>query len=283
MTMDALLREVLAELSVPAPMPADDIAIAAATGDKLDIAEVAAVIASQIGSQVAEALAQAAQAKGGTTPDLSALSDLPEILKKIDSRMTGIGLQAFGASGPANIADNQTRELGRVTVKANDTDFASETTLADRLPKNAKQFADGQYRTAGGKVSLSLATPNGSFHLDNPVGSGRSITITEFALGTSASVDVAYWKDATSTGTAQDVFIPHRAYEGAVTTVGVVKAGVGVLSGGTQLSPITRLPTQGERIPYTVVLMPGDSVAVQATATTTLDFYASVTWIETDL
>lgn len=280
--MDTLLRDLLAELSVPAPEAAPA-PVAAFAGDHSDFSLLIAEYANQTAASVAAAVA------GATTPqastDLSVLTDLTEAIKNLDSRVTGLANQsrAFGSSGPSNIADNPSRRLGMVSGEGNMADLATETTLADRLPKNAKQFADGEYRTSGGKVSLSLATPDGSFHLSNPAGSGRSITITEFSLGTSAAVDVAYFKDATSTGTVKDIFMPNRAYEGVATTVGVLRAGVGVLSGGTQLAPITRLPTQGERIPYTAVLLPGQSLAVRATATTTLDFYGAVTWIETTL
>lgn len=244
---------------------------------------------------IAEALA--ARLAPQAPPDLSVLGQLKETLERLDFRMKGLNSPAFGSSGPSNISDNATREVGRVTVKANETDFATQTTLAaiqtiqsavrtaleDRLPRNAKQFADGKYRTAGGTVALSLATPQGSFHLSNPAGSGRSITITEFSLQASQGAEVSYFKDATSTGTVASVFEPNRAYEGLTTTVGVLRVGVGVLSGGTQLSPITLVNTTTEPIDYTAVLLPGQSLAVRMVATTTLTGYGSCTWIEETL
>lgn len=288
--MDTLLRDLLAELSVPAPEAAPA-PVAAFAGDHSDFSLLIAEYANQTAAAVAAALAGATTQQASA--DLSVLADLTEAIKNLDSRVTGLANQnrAFGSSGPSNISNDATREIGRVTVKANETDYATQTTLAaaktaleDRLPKNAKQFADGEYRTAGGKVSLSLATPNGSFHLSNPAGSGRSITITEFSLAATGSADVAYFKDATSSGTAADVFMPNRAYEGVATTVGVLRVGVGVLSGGTQLSPVSRLGSNApERIPYTAVLLPGQSLAVRFIATTTLDAYCSATWIETAL
>lgn len=162
-----------------------------------------------------------------------------------------------------------------------------KTALEDRLPRNPKQFADGRYRTAGGVVSLS-ANQSGSIHLANPAGSGVSLTITEFMLAADVACDVNYFKDTTSTGTVREVFVPNRSFEGSVTTKGVLRVGAGVLSGGSQMSPVTRIGANAAlTIPYTAVVMPGQSLAVRATApgglTGSLLFYGTCTWIEDPL
>lgn len=73
-------------------------------------------------------------------PDIPQPVDLSPALNRLADRLTeqmnvlrGIAsqsAQAFGSSGPANIADNPSRELGHVTVKNPTSDPATETTLA---------------------------------------------------------------------------------------------------------------------------------------------------------
>ena len=186
-----------------------------------------------------------------------------------------------GSAAGSELAKDSTLVAVRDHVDTLETiETAVRTALEDRLPKNAKQFASGAYRTAGGKVTLTISQV-GSINLSNPAGSGRVITVTEFSLASTVAVDVTYFKDATSTSPLADVFMPHRGYEGVATTVGQVRLGASAGTGGTAISPVTRLGANApERIPYTAVLMPGMSLSVRATATTGLDFYGSVTWIE---
>jgi hypothetical protein len=171
------------------------------------------------------------------------------------------------------------------TVATQTTLAAARTVLDDRLPKKAKQFADGRFRTAGGKVSDIALGATGSVTITNPAGSGVRITIDRFTLASDAAAEITYVKDGTSSGTLQAAFAPNRAYEaaGPVVTKGEVRTGSGVLTGGTAISPVTYFTAGSREVEYVTVLEPGMSMSARLTATATQDLYGNVTWVEEPL
>lgn len=159
---------------------------------------------------------------------------------------------------------------------------AKQDAQIGRLPRNAEHFIAGRYRSAGGKQPVGSGA-TGCLQIANPSGSGAVVTITEFMLTCSQNADVTFVFDATVTNpTLITPFNPHRAYA-AAPTLAVVRRGGSGYTGGTVLSPVYRLAADRSLDkPYTLVLMPGQSVlaAISVPTLGSADFYASSTWVE---
>lgn len=160
-------------------------------------------------------------------------------------------------------------------------DVAASLANIDAKTSDIRQdFEAGRVRVAGGKLTIPTAG-TGRFQIRNPTGSGRVVTVLEFTLAATASVDVGYAIDTTlTTPTVYSPFAPNRAV--AVTTVAVASGTTAGATGGTNLSPVTRIgadePYKSE---FTTVLLPGQAISAVASAgLSEVGFYASVVWTE---
>lgn len=113
---------------------------------------------------IAEALA--ARLAPPQPPDLSALADLKSVLEKMESRLHGIGNQAFGSSGPSNIADNETRKLGVVKSITDTVTVAGTVSVTEPVSvddNGGSLTVDGTFWQETQPVSAaSLPLPSGA-------------------------------------------------------------------------------------------------------------------------
>lgn len=206
---DLLLEAVLAELrsrpAEPLVVPAPEVRVETPT---LDLSELFELVASQKPGATADEIG-AAVARYLAPPEAgdnsAVFAELITAIKALDSRVTGIGMQSFGSSGPANIADSPTRELGRVTVKANETDYARQTTLASVLAAvdglEAKDYATqttlaavltALTRTHKIAEGSAVVTGAGGFQTIVTVTPTVPTIVTGFNSDVSAILDIAY-------------------------------------------------------------------------------------------
>lgn len=178
------------------------------------------------------------------------------------------------------LALEETLQQVRTAAQAVQTQI---TELNAKSPDTRTDFIAGRIRTAGGQQAVAANT-TGCFHLGNPTGSGKVLTVVDFILATDMVGNATFWFDSTiTTPTNVAAFNPNRAYDGAgLTTVGVSQRGTG-RTGGSQISPVYLLPNS---IPvhqdFPLVLLPGMSVLVAVTspALSALNFFVTCTWAE---
>lgn len=142
-----------------------------------------------------------------------------------------------------------------------------------------RKLEDGKVFVAGGKVNLTAAQ-TGTVSISNPVGSGKTVFVTRLELAADSNMDATYTMNpATVPGAAAAATNLNQG--SATAAVGVVKAAVGSVTGGTTMSPVTRLGANATVPRDTLIaLPPGKSYAVAVTAGVTAAFYAYLRWYE---
>lgn len=145
---------------------------------------------------------------------------------------------------------------------------------------------EGLAFSAGTRQAVA-AGGTASLHIENPTASGRVLYIAGFSVytGETARVQISYFKDATSSGSA--VSVVNHNFGSVVSPVSVVKAGGNVLTGGTELSPRSGATA---RAPFSFVsgilfaIPPGCSAALlsqrPAGLSGTEDVDINVHWVE---
>jgi hypothetical protein len=186
------------------------------------------------------------------------------------------GFVAPGGGTTGSLTNAELRATA-VPISANSLD-----TLLSRTSNSVADFAAGRFRNAGGKVVIASGAA-GFLQLRNPPTSPVNLIVTEFVLTATQLCEVEFWSDTTlTTPTARSIQMPNRAYEGFVTTNGVVSTAAAA-TGGTQWSALSRLRENVQVVRAFVVLIPpGKSIAVKASSSvlSSFDLYASATWIE---
>jgi hypothetical protein len=129
--------------------------------------------------------------------------------------------------------DGQARAAPQPVVQTTSSVFAGFTGNAEE--QAARQ---GRYRFAGGKVTTSVVSPNGSITLTNPAASGVDLILTRYSVEVDAAADVVLIMGATSSGTLMDAMNVNQRT--TVTNPGEVRVGSGVIVGGTVGSLIRR-------------------------------------------
>lgn len=159
----------------------------------------------------------------------------------------------------------------------------SEAGAASLANAYALAVAEGRAFFAGGKAT-AMNGAVASLHLGNPTGSAKVLTLVAYMVAADGNADVTYVDDATSSGALRDI---HPNLQGSpIASVAEVRLGSGVLTGGAVASPVNRLAANVTlQVPLSVVIPPGHSFAVAATAASlaTIALYATALWYETDL
>lgn len=134
--VELLLRQLLAEMrqrpTEPLVVPAPEVRVEAPAPD---LSELFAIVASQKPGATADEIA-AAVARHLSPPEHGEsplFAELLTAIKALESRVHGVGMQAFGSSGPSNISSDATRRIGIVSGEGNMGDLATDTTLASVL------------------------------------------------------------------------------------------------------------------------------------------------------
>lgn len=173
--------------------------------------------------------------------------------------------------------------LAALTAK----DFSTQATLEalrliqdQRMGKNALQYAQGKYRSVATKMTVP-ALGRSILQVLNPVGSTKSLTITEFTIGPTSDAEIEYWMNSTITApTAVTPFIPNRFYATSPTTA-IIQRGTAATGGAMfALSRSDSSDTPKPRA-FTYTIPPGESVSVQAVGLASeYTVYVGATWIE---
>lgn len=181
------------------------------------------------------------------------------------------------ASGPAaRASDDSSDEAVMLQVRT------ALQSLDAKTPDTAVDLANGRLFTAGGMVSIPSAG-TGTFHLQNPAGSGKLVTLQEYTFGATQIARASFWIDTTPHASSTVVASFNNNRASSATAVAVAKKGTTVGTGGSQLSPELLLPANDSRTEaFPLVLVPGQaiSVRVSTSALQTMDFYCSSTWSE---
>lgn len=177
------------------------------------------------------------------------------------------------------IRDNQLRRTDPIAAGSNILGFIS--------PSTVRKVLEGKMYRSGAEVVTSVATPNASLWLRNPqfladgvTPNTKTVYLIGFGLYADAAAPVTIWEDAAHTGTllTKENMLAHAADA----SVAEVRAGAGMLSGGTMWSARTRVGTNSPVVrDVFVVLAPGKSVAIRFQgpgATNTVAFNG--TWYE---
>lgn len=166
-------------------------------------------------------------------------------------------------------------------------DFATQATLealrllySQRTGKTVQQYAEGKFRAVATKVTVP-ALNSGIIQLQNPTGSGVSITVVEFTTGVTTDAEVAVWRNSVlTTPTVISSFNPNRFFATSATK-GIVNT-ANAATGGEEIS-IFRVDSSDTPKPraFTYTFPPGESVSLRAIGLATeYTLYGGVTWIE---
>lgn len=139
-----------------------------------------------------------------------------------------------------DVIDRAARLLGHVNVDnfpavqpvSGTVALAAGTNVIGNVGNSIASYsATGELYVVGGYVALSTTAPQGSLWLSNPVGSGKTLLVTQWSTYCqTGNAKVEYLIDATSAGGA---LVPFQTNAAGGTSVAVAKIGVGALTGGT--------------------------------------------------
>jgi len=141
----------------------------------------------------------------------------------------------------------------------------------------------GRAFVAGGKITVTDGTA--VFQLANPAGSGKAILLQSFSATADTGVDVQFSKNAT-VATPSTRGPSNLSLASALISVAVFRTGITGTTGGTNISPVSRLlPNDRQEYPIPFFLPPGTSLELKilAPVLTTIVCYGAAVWTENPL